>query len=184
MSWQRVISALMAVALVAAAFSAVWIRKEWSRFEARAVRAEQVADSLGQVADSAFVVADEHAVRADSAEVAADELRAQVAARVAVVREVVVPDTCAPFVAVRDSLIDDALETADSYKAALDERVAEVVALRTAGRVLEESNDSLLAVLRARPKPRSRLIPSVGVTVGVCSTGDAPCAAVGLTWVF
>lgn len=184
MSWQRVISLLMVVAVLVTTFSAIRDRRERDAYEARAERTEQVADSLLQLADSALASADEHTTRADSLEQEADGLRAQVRARVAVIREVEVPDTCAPFVAPRDSALDDALAVADAYEAALEESVRAGAAKDVAIASLRVGYDSLATVLRARPKPAEWWKPTIGVTVGACSNGDVPCAAVGLTWSF
>lgn len=185
MFWQRTTAVLMAVIVALAAVAVIAVsERQLDRYEQRAQRAEIHADSLMALAAELESEAAYHEARADSIERDATERVRQVRERVVALRAVVTPDTCAPFVAPRDSAIDDALAAADTLGLALDEARLALRAKDSMIGVLRLSHDSLLAVVRERPKPRPKWKPSLGVTVGACSTGEAPCAAVGLTWSF
>ncbi len=97
--------------------------------------------------------------------------------RVDSVRALPVPDTCAPFVAVRDSLLDEALASAESWKRAYGQQVLIAGLLKASRDTLRVSLDSALAVLRKRPKPPSLL--GLGATCGLGLRGYD--CAIGVT---
>lgn len=125
--------------------------------------------------------------RADSASARADELSLAVAARdvrIDAMRSALPEPTedCEVFTAPRDSVIAEMDVRHEDVLAALDSERSATALLRAAEARAHASADSLFAVLKDRPRPLSPLIPSVGVgiTAGICSTGQ-PCIAAGLT---
>lgn len=174
------IAVAVTLAVAAAAFG-VWEHREANKYEARAIRAETFAALQVQRADSALASAERSIGRADSLEVTAGRLAAQVRERVAAVRAVVTPDTCAPFIDERDVLIDDALAAYDTVHAALHWSTESNRSLRVANVALRSATDSLRAVVADRPRPAPRWIPELRPFVGLCNTLE-PCVGVGLTW--
>jgi hypothetical protein len=129
--------------------------------------------------------------RAERAEQSARERGRQVKSRVAAVRAVVAPDTCAPFVAQRDSIIDEQDSVIGTWERAYDASLRAIGDLKLSNEALQVRGDTLAAALSARPKPRSRLIPSpgAGVFTGLCRDLEGnvePCygAGVTLSWKF
>jgi hypothetical protein len=157
-----------------------------SEWEKRAQQAEQFAEQQLVRADSAEKQAASYAVRADSLARSAEYKSRQVRERVKVVREAAVPDTCRPFVVVRDSLLDGALAAVDEWESAYDTLKAANDNLTAANGVLRTVSDSLLAVVRARPKPRPRFLPEIGpyIGVGAGTAGAGVQVGVGLVWRF
>ena len=182
MFWQRMATALMTVivAIVAVAVIAVFAKRA-ADADARLTRAEEHADSLMVLAAEMEAVASYHEARADSIERDATQRLQQVRERVVALHDEVVPDTCAPFVAPRDTLLDEALAAADTLRVALDETRLALGAKDSTIAALRTSHDTLRAVVR---DARRSWKPTLGVTVGACTSGDFPCAAVGLTWRF
>jgi hypothetical protein len=153
---------------------------ETRAWEARVQQAEQAAREARTRADSAIVVADSLQTQAQLLFSRAGERIQTVRARVEEVRAVVVPDTCISLVASRDTLIDDALAAAETAQQAYGAERVVAQTLRGSYEGMRVSNDSLLAVLAARPRPRTWWKPTLGVTAGLGVRGLD--AVVGLTW--
>ena len=186
---KKVIGIALGLLLVWGAAEAVgWWRGRLSEYERRAQTAEAFARVTQAWSDSV-------GLRADSIEAENVELASRTAQRDTVVRvryrDVLVreellpaPDTCIPFIAVRDSIIREGLAIIDSTRAAYDREVVVSGLLRLSRDTLRTLSDSLYAVIRDRPGPRPWWVPSLGVgpVVGWCL--DGPCAGVGasLAW--
>jgi hypothetical protein len=161
------------------------------RWEDRAERAEQSARVQQERADYFRLRFQADSARADSLAENARERGRQVKSRVAAVRAVVAPDTCAPFVAQRDSIIDEQDSVIGTWERAYDASLRAIGDLKLSNEALQVRGDTLAAALSARPKPRSRLIPSpgAGVFTGLCRDLEGnvePCygAGVTLSWKF
>jgi hypothetical protein len=102
--------------------------------------------------------------------------------RVVEVREVEVPAIAQPFVAQRDSVIDDLLVALDEKDEVIAEYVSVVEFLQRESASFELRGDSLEAVLEDRPGPKKWWMPEAGVGpfVGMCQGGGI-CSGVGLT---
>lgn len=153
--------------------------KEW---EARAMAATDSSRVAMAAVAEATAAADSAEARADAALARADSLGRRTPERVVEVREVEVPAYAVPFVAPRDSIIDDLLAENTALRVAEMERKAEVVSLRVALGRATASIASLQAVLDDRPRPAPWWRPSVGLGafVGVCDNGRG-CKGLGLT---
>jgi hypothetical protein len=136
---------------------------------AAAKTAEHAADSLRVVADSFEALANLRAREADGR-------GQQVARRVAVFRRVTAPDTCAPFIAARDSAIDLLFENQRTLEQALDAERAAASVLRARGDTLRVVVDTLVQVVKVKP-PARRV--SFGVFAGKCIDGSN-CAGAGV----
>jgi len=173
--------AAVIVLVAAAAFAGIQARRsqEW---ENRAVAALASADTLQARADSLVAVADAAEERARQLAWMADEMGRQVRERVERVRDVAVPDTCAPFVVPRDAIIDTLVIVVESWRTAFDEQIKAGVALRSSNLTLRSAVDSLEAVLRDRPGSRSPWVPKLGLGAftGIC-VGGQPCLGAGVT---
>ena len=128
-------------------------------------------------------------VLADSTTIVADSLKQQSTERVRVVRErvvevreVEVPAIARPFVAQRDSIIDELLGVVEMQEEVIEEYVTVAEFLRRQSGAFEMRGDSLEAVLLDRPGPRAWWMPKTGVGpfVGFCQSGGI-CSGVGLT---
>lgn len=161
-------------------------RREAQSWERRVQSVEAHAAAMRARADSATAAADTAESRARFLANLADVRGRMSRERVEVVRVVAVPDTCAPHVLPRDSIIDALIEENDLRGLAYAEQVRVSDALRAAGAALRVSNDSLVAVLGARPKPRPAWLPQAGVGTfaGMCAGGPCYGAGVTLSWRF
>lgn len=102
--------------------------------------------------------------------------------RVVAVREVEVPDSCAPFVYWRDQIIDELVAEADGWREALENERKVAAALREAYNTAAASNTELVELLESRPRPRARWLPRLGVGAFAGATFDGrPAMGVGLT---
>lgn len=174
---------VVTVALVAAVAIGRWEDGRRAEWESRAQAAEQLAQQQVARADSAESRAAMFEARAEDLARTAVEQGRRARERAEVVRVVEAPDTCAPFLAARDSVIDEALTAVETWEAAHAFQVAVNAELHVSIDALRVAVDSLNAVVASRPKPRSKLLPRVGPFVGVCQNG-AICAGVGLQWSF
>jgi len=156
-----------------------------SEYERRAQTAEAFArvtlawsDSVGAMADS---------IEAENVELALRTARRDTVVRVryrdVLIREELLPapDSCIPFIAVRDSIIREGMAIIDSTRAAYDREVVVSGMLRLSRDTLRVAVDSLVNVLHDRPGQRPWFIPTLGVgpTLGWCL--DGPCAGVGVS---
>jgi hypothetical protein len=142
---------------------------------------EALAASERARADSLAGRARELAVRADSLARRTARVDTVLRTRIVEVRAQPVPDTCAPWIAERDSLIDAAVAQADSWREAYGQQVLVTGLLEAAQAGLRLANDSLSAVLAGRPRPPPWWRPTLGIGpfTGVCTSGV--CAGVGVT---
>ena len=183
---KKVIGIALGVLLVWGAAEAVgW----WHRHESDWQRRAQTAEAFARVTQT---WSDSVGARADSIEAENVELALRTARRDTVVRvryrDVLIreellpaPDTCGPFLAVRDSLIREGYAIIDSTRVAYDREVVIAGMLRLSRDTLRTALDSVTAVLHDRPGPRPFWLPSLGVGpfVGWCQSG--PCAGVGVS---
>lgn len=162
-------------------------RAQASKWEARVDQLSAVARRETARADSLVDIAHDARKRAELLAQVAEDRGHAVQTRIVRVRAeaVAAPDTCGPFIAARDSVIDELSMINGTLVLAHRQNQAALDTLSSAFEIVHGQVDSLAAVLRARPRPRSRLMPSVGAGpfVGMC--GDLrPCAGVGvnLSW--
>ena len=153
-------------------------RSEWeSRVEAA------LTDAKAWEAQAAVFekLAGEAEARAEAVNTQATERVRVVRERVVEIREVEVPSIAQPFVAVRDSIINELLVVVDEKDEVIAEYVSVVDFLRKQSRKFEIRGDSLEAVLIDRPGPRKWWMPQLGAGpfVGMCQGGT--CSGVGLT---
>jgi hypothetical protein len=167
--------------VVAAAVGGYCVDAKFREWNERVEEVVRFAEEETARADSAVAEADVWQSRADSIAIEAEARSPIIRERIRLVRDSVpVPDTCYAVVAQRDSLIDEALAEADDWRLAYAAEKAAAEALRSGYNSLLVVNDSLLAVLDDRPRPRPRWAPSLqmGVFAGVCSDGR-PCVGAG-----
>jgi len=141
----------------------VVLDRKLDAWQVRAETALTFASAQEQRADSAERYARDQELRADSLADVASRKADTVRLRIPEIREVPVPDTCRPFVAVRDTMIDIALAAADEQRRAYEAEVLAAAGFRTAVAELRVANDTLSAVLAARPKAPPWYLPSIGV---------------------
>ncbi len=148
-------------------------RVEVALTEARVQKAR--AETFAELADSALA-------EIETAKGVTTERVRVVRERVVEIREVEVPAIAQPFVAARDSVIDELLVAFDEVDEILTGYVTVVEFLRQESWAYQVRGDSLEAVLVDRPRPRRWWVPQVGVGgfTGVCDTGGL-CKGVGLT---
>lgn len=151
----------------------------WSAFDREKRAAIAYAAEL---ADSAKVKAAE----ADSLRGVVQQLRdsadvrgRQNRQRLAVIRVAEVPDTCAPYVAPRDTLLDSMQEETRLLRTALNEQEGAVRRWRSAYELSALARDSLAFVLSRRPPSWTKPRVTIGPFVGWCT--DGPCAGVGVS---
>ena len=176
----RWLVALAAIVVASVAFG-FWYDHAAGQWDAR------VESALGEAraADIRSELYLEQAIDASArAEALAEEAgeRVQVVTeRVVEIREVMVPDTCIPLVAPRDSVIDTLFVAVDEWKEAYETEVSGAALLRLGLQEQTTRGDSLVAVLQDRPGPRKWWVPGVGVGAftGFCS-GET-CSGVGVT---
>lgn len=155
-------------------------RNEWeSRVEvalkdANAARAQ--AEVFGELAEAAEA-------RAAALDTVATERVRVVRERVVEIREVEVPAIAQPFVAARDSIIDELLVAVDEKDEVIAEHISAAEALRMQVGLMTLRGDSLVAVLEDRPDPKKWWVPQSGVGgfLGMCSGGSV-CSGIGLTF--
>ena len=154
----------------------VWAQSVLGQAAVVRLRAESLAAHAAEVEQ-----------RADSVARDASERVPQVLERVRVVRELVTPDTCAPFVIPRDEAIDTMVAIAGQWEQAYDSLGSVADTLRVVNSSLLMLTDSMTAVLEGRPGPRPwwSPTPGLGLFAGVCSDRRA-CYGVGVTlsWKF
>ena len=172
--------ALVAVLLACLFFLAHKGREEQRAYEARVAAVTAFAEQETTRADSAVAAATAASARADSLDNAAGGRAQVVRARVDEIRVVAVPDTCVPFVAPRDSLLDEALAAVAEEKQAYEEQKRATDAVRLAYGAVRVVNDSLRTVLDARPKPRPWYMPTLSITAGAGLRGLD--VVVGASW--
>lgn len=145
--------------------------REWNK---RVEQVEEFAKAETARAASAVVEAGDQKARADSVVRAARERAPEIRERIVRVREELPPDPA------RDSIIDSLVADNEQLVAVYDSVSAAYTVLLHSYNSLLVVNDSLLAVLEDRPRPRPRWAPSLqaGVFAGVCSDGRL-CAGVG-----
>jgi hypothetical protein len=156
-------------------------RDEWN---ARVEHALEFAASETERADAAEAVADTAQARADSLASLAAVADTVLIDRIVRVRAEPVPDTCAPFVARRDSIIDEAVARGDRWRGAYFAKSKEATSLREALAAVRVANDTLVAVLNDRPIPLPAWVPEIraGAFGGMCTTGPCAGVGVGVTW--
>lgn len=154
---------MVAVLVIGTVTYGIHHRGERGEWERRIQRVEGYA-----AAQTARALND--SLQADSALAVADSLRGvlheqeqELRERVVVIREEVVPDTCDPFVAPRDTLIDDLLDQNEEWERVADTERQAATRWRSAYGTVRVVNDSLSAVLADRPQPKPWWIPSFGV---------------------
>lgn len=157
--------------------SAAWAEWEETR---DSVLAE--AEAEARAAADATLRADSAEARAAAAQAMADELAERTRERVVEVRRVEVPVEAEPFVAPRDSIIDDLLVVVDSLSEANYQLAEANDELRMALFGLERTNAALQEVIADVPGPEPWWKPQLGagVFVGLC-TGNEVCSGAGLT---
>lgn len=159
-------------------------RAQASRWEARVDKVSEVARRETARADSLIAVATDARKRADAMVTVAETKSRAVQTRILRIRELTpaAPDTCGPFVAARDSVIDDLTNVNSTLMLAHRESTAALDTLARAFGIVHGQVDSLSAVLHTRPRQRSRLVPRVaaGPFVGICSD-LRPCMGAGVT---
>lgn len=172
---------LVAVAVLSIAYSLFYQhqRGEWeSRVEA-ALDDAKVWEAQAEVFEA---LADSAEARAEARDARAIERVRVVRERVVEVREVEVPAIAQPFVAVRDSIIDELFLVVAEKDEVIAEFVSVVDFLRREAGLFEIRGDSLEAVLIDRPAPRKWWMPKAGVGpfAGMCQSGGI-CSGVGVT---
>jgi hypothetical protein len=159
-------------------------RVQADRWEQRVNQARERTRLEIARADSMVQVAEE--LRKGSAALAkmAEKRTGEIQTRIVTVRAQPTPDTCARFIAARDSVIDDLALVSSALGLAHRQNAAAIDTISTAFRIAHAQLDSLDAVLQARPRPRSRLVPSVGVGpfVGACPQGMCYGVGINLSW--
>lgn len=177
-----IILTLAVVAVVAIAVRGWLDRQDRIAWEARADAAVAAASQEAARADRAITRADSLEQEADRLERVADSLGQRTRERVVEVREVEVPGYAAPYVAPRDSIIDDLIVENDTLRRANDTLREEVGVLQVALGRVTASNASLREVLEDRPRPTPWWLPSTGLGVfaGACSDGRM-CSGLGIT---
>lgn len=151
---------------------------EWND-RVESVLEQSRADSARAVA--AVLQADSAERVATAAEARANELAERTRERVVEVREVEVPAEAEPFVAPRDSIIDELLVENDNLRTANAHLRVAVDTLRAALFRTQGTVRDLQVVLEERPGPRPVWQPEVGLGVFAGACTDGPCAGVGLT---
>lgn len=176
------LTALVAGAFALAAFAVGELihDQRGSAWETRAAAAVASADSARAVADAAASREVVYQARVDSLARLAEDQGRRLRSRVVNIRAVAAPDTCAPFVASRDSIIDSALSALNTWETARAFQIVVVTELHVQVDALRASSDSLRSVLSARPSPRNRFIPEIRPYVGYGFKG--PDVGIGLTW--
>ena len=178
-NWVIAIAAVVAAVVI----SGYCVDAEFRRWNDRVERALAFAVTEAARADTAVVLAAAISARADSIAAEAAARAPLIRERIRVVRDTVllpVPDTCRPVVAQRDSIIDDLVVESDQWRVAYFEGKDAASMLLQSYNFLRTAYDSLVVVLEARPKPRSRWAPTlhVGAIAGICTTGQF-CAGLG-----
>ena len=153
---------------------------EWEQDVQVALKDAEAWKAQAEVYETLADSATARAMRIDT--VATERVRV-VRERVVELREVEVPAIAQPFVAARDSIIDELLVVVDEKDEVIAEYVTAADFLRQQVGLMTMRGDSLVAVLDQRPGPRKWWIPSAGAGgfVGVCSGGGI-CSGVGLTF--
>lgn len=179
--WKQIVVAVAVGLVVGAVAVGAWTTAEWREWDRRATAAEARSDTLSAYADSLVFVADSAIARGDSLAFVADTATGRVVVRWREVAAEPAPDTCAPFLAARDSVISDALAAAADWELAYDTLYTAAARLRVAYDTLHIAHDSLRVVLADRPRLRPWWAPkvSVGAFAGVCVDGR-PCAGGGV----
>lgn len=157
-------------------------RQDNRAWEARADAAVAMASEEAARASLELARADAASAEAERLQGVADSLGRRTRERVVEVREVVVPEYAVPFVAPRDSIIEDLMVENEILEGANLALRASNSYLRLALGRVTASESALRAVLDDRPRPTSRWLPSVGfgAFAGACSDGRA-CSGLGVT---
>ena len=174
--------AALAVALTVSVGYGLLYRHNRSEWEARVESTLKDAEAWKTQAMVFREMADSAQARAEVVNASATERVRVVRERVVEVREVEVPAIARPFVAARDSIIDELLVAVDQKDEVIAEYVSVTEFLRRESQKFEIRGDSLEAVLVDRPGPRKWWMPQTGVGgfVGMCAGGGV-CSGVGLT---
>lgn len=178
------------IGLVALLLGIVWFAiHSTQRHSAAWAEWEETRDSVlaqaeveAQAAADATLRADSAEARAAAAQAVADELATRTRERVVEVRRVEVPVAAQPFVAPRDSIIDDLSEENDSLRVANSALHEANNELRAALWGTQRSVAELRGVIDLVPGPKAWWKPELGagMFVGLC-TGNEVCAGTGLT---
>lgn len=178
---RNVVTALAVLVAVSVGYSILYGRNQ-SAWEDRVQVVLKDAELLKTQAEVYSRLATEASIRAARIDTVSIERVRVVRERVVEVREVEVPAIAHPFVAPRDSIIDELLVAVDEKDEAIAEYISVAEFLRQESGMFEMRGDSLEAVLMERPGPRKWWIPQVGVGpfVGMCQGGGI-CSGVGVT---
>lgn len=153
-----------------------------TRWEAHVEAAQLEAKKNAARADSLVIASDMYREQADSIQLVADSIAAIRPRLIVRIDSVPVPAEAVPFTAPRDTLITVLTAENESLRSVAKRLQMSTSDALTANALLRASVDSLSSVLDRRPKPRSRLIPTLGagIMAGVCSD-MRPCSGVGIT---
>lgn len=175
------VSVLVAVVAISIGYG-LWFGQSRSEWEIRVESALVDARAWEAQAEVYRELANSAEVRAEAVNVKATERVRVVRERVVEVREVEAPAIAQPFVAVRDSIIDELLVVVKEKDEAIAEYVSVVAFLRQESKAFELRGDSLEVVLEDRPGPRKWWMPKLGLGpfTGVCQGGGF-CSGVGVT---
>ena len=175
--------ALGAVAVVAAVLIVrSWAGQRDAEWQQRVERVQATAEAALAIGDSLRVEATELGVVADSLKIEADRQDTVIVTRIEALPAP--PVDCEPFTLPRDSVILLQEERYDTISEAFERQREASGLLRQAEARARLAADSLSAVLDARPRPLSPLIPSVGLgcTAGLSVMTAQPDVACGLTF--
>ena len=160
-------------------------RADWAEWEESRDSVAAYVAAEAQAAADAILRADSAEARAAAAEEVADELAGRTWERVVEIRRVEVPVAAQPFIAPRDSIIDNLIEENGSLRVAIGELQVANKDLRAALWKTQNSLEALQEVIADVPGPKPWWNPELGagVFVGLC-TGNEVCAGTGftLTW--
>lgn len=171
MKYKWLVWLMIGLALVATAgsiFDAILTNKD-AEWQARVDRVLEDAEAGELVRDSALAYADSMGAWADSVVAQADARAPVIRERVHYIRDSIpVPDTCWAAVAPRDSIIDVLQTENDRLRIAFTAERTAAQTLRGSLIAADATIDSLVSVLRARPRarpwlPELRIGPQAGI---------------------
>lgn len=166
-----VLPVAVAVAIFGSSFGG-WQYKRALKWETRVQQVEQKVQSQQIVIDIETDRAKHFAAQAAKHETVVKV----VTVRVAAVDSLQPPDSsCAPNLAVRDTLIEE-------QAAEISDLKSQTVAQAGAINLLQASNNALRQVLASRPKAYPRFLgPNIGIGAFVGTCGLSPCGGIGIT---
>ena len=179
---RNIVTALVVFVAVSVGYG-VWYRHNLNQWEEKVQVTLKDAEAWKAQAEVYEALAASATSRAAQIDTITIERVRVVRERVVEVREVRVPAIAQPFVAVRDSIIDELLVIVDKKDEVIAEYVTAAEFLRQQVGLMTMRGDSLVAVLDDRPSSRKWWIPQAGAGgfVGLCSGGGI-CSGVGLTF--